>query len=121
MAYGFNDDKSKLEFPLPIENGGTGAESSADALAALGIQTGRMFFDNLRANTYRDVNVTFSQPYTTAPNVVPGLNTTSTAWQSGRISVSALNITNTGFTCRVYNADSVTRAPSVAWIAIGAM
>lgn len=121
MAYGFNDDKSKLEFPLPIENGGTGAESSADALAALGIQSGRVVYENIRANTYRDVAVTFAQPYTTAPNVVPGLNTTSTAWQSGRISVSALNITNTGFTCRTFNADSVTRAPSVAWIAVGGM
>lgn len=39
MAYAFNDDKSELQFPLPVENGGTGAnsaESARDNLNAVG-------------------------------------------------------------------------------------
>ena len=31
MAYAFNDDKSKLQFPLPVANGGTGATSAQNA------------------------------------------------------------------------------------------
>ena len=31
MAYAFNNDKSKLQFPLPVANGGTGATSTSDA------------------------------------------------------------------------------------------
>lgn len=31
MAYAFNDDKSKFPFPLPVENGGTGANSAKPA------------------------------------------------------------------------------------------
>lgn len=121
MAYAFNDDKSKLALPLPVENGGTGGTSVAAARVGLGIQSGRVAAADIAASTYRDVRVTFGTPYATAPNVVPGLNSSSTAWQSGRISVTALNITTAGFTMRIYNADTVTRAPAASWIAVGGM
>lgn len=35
MAYAFNDDKSKLKFPLPVANGGTGATSAPNARSNL--------------------------------------------------------------------------------------
>jgi hypothetical protein len=31
MAYAFNDDRSELQFPLPVANGGTGATSAPNA------------------------------------------------------------------------------------------
>lgn len=35
MAHAFNDDRSKLQFPLPVANGGTGATSAQNARANL--------------------------------------------------------------------------------------
>lgn len=40
MAYAFNEDKSKLEMPMPVEYGGTGATNASEALENLGIVIG---------------------------------------------------------------------------------
>lgn len=45
MAYGFNEDKSKYEIqetpnPLPVENGGTGAQTASEALRNIGVVIG---------------------------------------------------------------------------------
>lgn len=37
MAYAFNDDRSKLQMPLPVSDGGTGASSAANARQNLNV------------------------------------------------------------------------------------
>lgn len=37
MAYAFNDDRSKLQLPLPVSDGGTGASSADDARQNLNV------------------------------------------------------------------------------------
>lgn len=73
------------------------------------------------AGTYQDVNIAFHKTFASAPIVVVGFDTTGTQANFGMCCVAVVNgtITTTGFTARVFNADSLTRKPRVSWIAIG--
>lgn len=73
------------------------------------------------AGTYQDVNIAFHKTFASAPIVVVGFDTTGTQAHFGMCCVAVVNgtITTTGFTARVFNADSLTRKPRVSWIAIG--
>ena len=73
------------------------------------------------AGTYQDVNIAFHKTFASAPIVVVGFDTTGTQANFGHCCVAVVNgsITTTGFTARVFNADSLTRKPRVSWIAIG--
>lgn len=73
------------------------------------------------AGTYQDVNIAFHKTFAAAPVVVVGFDTTGTQANFGMCCVAVVNgtITTTGFTARVFNADSAVRKPRVSWIAIG--
>lgn len=73
------------------------------------------------AGTYQDVNIAFHKTFAAAPIVVVGFDTTGTQANFGMCCVAVVNgtITTTGFTARVFNADSAVRKPRVSWIAIG--
>lgn len=73
------------------------------------------------AGTYQDVSIAFHKTFAAAPVVVVGFNTTGTQANFGHCCVAVVNgsITTTGFTARVFNADSAVRKPRVSWIAIG--
>lgn len=76
---------------------------------------------NVPANGYKDVNITFGRTYSSAPTVVVGLASTSTASSFGRVNVvvKADSVTTTGCTIRLFNDDSSVRSPGFRWIAIG--
>ena len=70
------------------------------------------------ANSYKDLTVPFNKTFSSVPTVVCSIYSTATAGALGSVSVSAINITTTGFTARVFNAGSSPRTPAVSWIAI---
>ena len=84
------------------------------------LQTGSIAGTSVGANTYVDVGVTFSPTMKSTPNVIVGLRSDSTAGAIGSISVAVLtgSVSTTGFTCRIFNAGSATRAPGANWIAM---
>lgn len=89
-------------------------------LRALGISHGNVAaLGNTAASAYKDKAVSFGITYSSAPNVIVGFKSDSTAGTFGRCSVSAHSITTTGFTLRFFNGDSSNRNPEFYWIAIG--
>lgn len=72
----------------------------------------------ISSNSTKDTTVTFNRTFSEPPNVVACLESSSTGYGMGRISVSVLSITKTGCKVRVYNADTSTRSPYIQWIAI---
>jgi hypothetical protein len=57
--------------------------------------------------------------FVSAPVVVVGFKSDSSAGTFGRCCVSAHSVTTTGFTLRFFNGDSSNRNPEFYWIAIG--
>lgn len=83
------------------------------------VDAGHLGGASVSSNSYLDRTVTFTQTFTTAPKVVCSIASTATAGALGSFSVSANNITTSGFTARVFNASSGSRTPGVDWVAIG--
>ena len=84
------------------------------------IDTGRYVMTPVTKQTYEDVYIDFHITFPTTPRVVVGLESASTGYGMGMISVAATNISTTGFTLRVFNADTTasSRTPAVNWLAI---
>ena len=70
------------------------------------------------ANSYKDFTVTFSSAMKGEPSVVCSMYSTSTSPTMGGLTVSAINPSSTGFTCRVFNNTSSQRTPAIEYIAI---
>lgn len=85
----------------------------------LEIQRGTIDGTVVAANNYTDVPVTFPEPFNAQPTVITSIVSTSTAGAIGSFSVSANNVTTTGFTCRIFNASTSQRTPAARWIAVG--
>lgn len=87
-------------------------------LDAANIRCGVIAGENVSGNSFKNYDVTFKPAFPGAepPIVVVGFMSSSTSPDIGYMAVSALNITTTGFTARVYNRGS-TRAPYIHWIA----
>lgn len=82
------------------------------------VQTGAMSVP-ASANSYADYNVTFPELFMHAPLVVCGLRSTSTSPTMGSVSVAAIDVSNSGFTIRVFNASASNKSPVATWIAVG--
>lgn len=84
----------------------------------LNMETGKLASATIPANSYLDRAVSFTRPFDAAPIVIPNMGSTSTSPTMGSITVSAINVTKTGFTVRVFNNTSAQRAPGISWVAI---
>jgi hypothetical protein len=89
-----------------------------DVKPAIMPQGGTFTVSSVASNSYSDYAVTFPEPYDNVPLVVAGLAGTITAYGMGNVSVSAYNVTTTGFTARVYNASANARNITCRYIAI---
>lgn len=81
------------------------------------IESGYHSFADVAAQSTVTYEVTFTKTFTTAPQVVASLGSTLTGYTMGNVSVSAFNITTTGFSLRVYNASTIQRTVNTRWIA----
>ena len=82
------------------------------------MQAGNIDATSVSANSYKDVSVTFSPAMSGTPIVVCSVVSTSTAGAIGSITAAVTSTSTTGFTCRIFNAGSTARTPSVNWIAM---
>lgn len=117
-------DELHLKTPLAPESGGTGVKSMDALLGALGtlkIQAGNTAaLGNTAGGAYKDGYEEFWSPFTVAPVVVIGFDSTSTSGTFGCCSVAVTEVTESGFSFRFFNGDTSNRNPSFQWIAAGA-
>lgn len=84
------------------------------------VQCGQTAAVTTRPGQITDLAVTFDRAFTKTPRVVVGLYSGSTGADMGYVSVSAINITPNGFTCRFFHAAGTTnRSPNANWAAFG--
>lgn len=83
------------------------------------VDSGAASAASVPANGYKDVPVTFSEAFASAPVVTASLFTTSTSANYSDYSVVVANVTATGATLRVFNAGSTSYSPGVRWVAVG--
>lgn len=86
------------------------------------VQTGQITAGNISpvtvpASSTADAVVTFDAPFSKSPIVVACLQSSSVAAQSGELAVGVFAISATGFTCRIFNNGTSSRAPGIEWIA----
>lgn len=98
--------------------GGGGGEDLSDYAKKSMFQHGHESVGQISTSSYKDVAVTFSPAFSSAPNVVACLSTSGTAGNIGNVSVSVFNISTTGCTIRVFNNRGSSLSPAVEWIAI---
>lgn len=70
------------------------------------------------ANSYKDFTISFGKTFPANPDVVVGFISESTAGAFGRCSCAVHSLTTTGCKIRMFNSDTVSRAPGFEWIAI---
>lgn len=63
--------------------------------------------------------VSFGHTYSSAPDVVVGFYSTSSAASFGGLTIAVSEVTTTGFKVKVFNNTSTDRAPGFYWIAMG--
>lgn len=151
--------EGNLPTPIPIDKGGTGQTSAANAFKALSGYTldistnntsdtwvpvmkgstiqhrviptnilnagqfakGYYSFGSVNKQTVKTSSViSFGKTFSATPIVVVGLSSSSDGYGMGNVSVSALEITTTGFKARCFNNDTTSnsRSPGIYWIAI---
>lgn len=79
------------------------------------ILSGQVTVSAVPNNSYKDTAVTFAEAFSRVPHVVTGLATATTDPKT--VTASCINVTETGFTLRVFNATGTQRSPAVSWIA----
>ena len=75
--------------------------------------------NSVPAGGYKDVSVSFGRTYGSAPHVLVGLNSTSTAAPLGEVSVGVYSVSKTGFVARMFNNGTSARTPGFYWLAVG--
>lgn len=82
------------------------------------IERGDITFTAINANTYADKDIKFKKSFSLPPAVLVCNGSKSESAKYGSMSVSAINISATGFTIRYYNNTDYNPAPYVIWTAI---
>lgn len=72
---------------------------------------------DIAKESYRSVTINFPFAFTSVPNVVAGLYSSSSDHKTGSVSVAVGDVTTTTAIVRIYNNGDETRAPAVFWIA----
>ncbi len=106
---------------VPVANGGTGATSASAALTALGARRGSLWADSIAADSYKDIQVTFSPALPAAPLVAVSIMCASGANKNyAKIGAAVLSgsATTTGFTVRIFNDHSSALSPGIQWVAM---
>lgn len=84
------------------------------------VQCGQTAAVTTRPGQITDLAVTFDRAFTKTPRVVVGLYSGSSGADMGYVSVSAINVSTTGFTCRFFHAAGTSnRSPNANWAAFG--
>ena len=74
----------------------------------------------IAANSYKDFGpYSYNETFTSEPEVVVSLFSTSTSATMGSFQVSAIDVTASSFKIRVFNNTSSVRTPAIRWIAVG--
>lgn len=81
------------------------------------IKSGTYAKQSVAGGGYRDTVITFDEPFNYTPVVVPSLFMEGTSGSYGSIAISAINITPTGFTARIFHAGSGNANVGFNWIA----
>lgn len=79
---------------------------------------GKFNCPSVASGSVSNFKIAFGETLGGVPTVIVGLATTSTSASAGRLSVSAINATEDGFTLRVFNDSGSARSPGVNWIAV---
>lgn len=82
------------------------------------IEYGSILFSNLKANTFADNDIKFKKSFSSPPLVFVSNGSKSESIKYGSMSISAINISTTGFTIRFYNNTDYTPQPYILWTAI---
>lgn len=106
----------KAATPYAVKQAYDKAQNALDAIPE--IDSGRTASITAAANNYKDLSVSFGRTFSSVPQVVCSIYSTSTAGAIGSLTCSALDVTKTGFKVRVFNAGSASRSPAVDWIAV---
>ena len=100
------------------DNGGL--RTSMDLSALPGIQHGSVGqTTNVPAMGYHDFDVTFPLAFSTTPDVLLTICTTTSATTSFDCDIYLCAVTTTGFTARIVNRENATSSPGFTWLAIG--
>ena len=94
-------------------------ETNVAGVSGLRIQSGNLSSLSANANSYADKAITFPVAFSSVPDIVVGFYSTTDSVTVGNTAVAVKDATKTGFTIRLYNASSATRAPGIRWIAVG--
>lgn len=81
------------------------------------IQIGSVASTTIPAGSYVDIPVTFDATMGGTPMVLCSLYSASTSSDLGSFSVAGIDPTASGFTCRVFNNSSNSRAPGIRYAA----
>lgn len=82
------------------------------------IEYGSILFSNLKPNTFADNDIKFKKSFSSPPLVFVSNGSKSKSIKYGSMSISAINISTTGFTIRFYNNTDYTPQPYIMWTAI---
>ena len=93
-------------------------KDSIDSNLVKVIEYGSILFSNLKANTFADNDIKFKKSFSSPPLVFVSNGSKSESIKYGSMSISAINISTTGFTIRFYNNTDYTPQPYIMWTAI---
>lgn len=90
-------------------------------LQNLGFESGHIDTVTVEAGSIMSITRSLTFEYDQPPVVLVGFDSSSASANFGRCTVSAYNVTRTGFRIRVFNGDTATRAPALFYIVIPRM
>ena len=95
-----------------IETGIYNAQNDIDSLNDSYIETGTVDFGTVEAQSVTNKTIKFSKTFPKTPRVVICINSGSTSWRYGYVSMSASNATTSQFTATCFNANTDSRGPN---------